>query len=253
MGLLKSAALRFLPEPVIYRLKKFYQPRRLERLAKAEEDLSVIRHLVSEGDHVVDVGANIGVYTLALSRMVGSKGRVYSFEPIPPTFELLNAGVRRFRLDNVNTYRYALSDTAGTATMKVPIFQGGIGNYYRSTLVDDFHDQNCVDFSVEVVKLDAVISGPISFLKIDVEGNELKTVLGGMNLIENCKPAISIEISSDLDNIGTDGAALQTRLSTMGYRVYVRSDGSLRRKARGDLAVNYFFLTDEQARDLTAS
>jgi ubiquinone/menaquinone biosynthesis C-methylase UbiE len=59
-----------------------------------EPEFEMLSPMVSAGDWVLDVGANIGQYTLRLSELVGESGRVISFEPVPETFELL-AAMRR--------------------------------------------------------------------------------------------------------------------------------------------------------------
>src|SRR5215469_11112259 len=66
-----------------------------------ERDAVVARKLISPGDTVLDIGANIGVYSRMLSRCVGPQGTVYAFEPIPHTFDFLSNNIRKLGLKNV--------------------------------------------------------------------------------------------------------------------------------------------------------
>lgn len=77
----------------------------------------LLRKLLKPGMNVVDVGANIGYYTLLSSRIVGTEGRVYAFEPEPHNFELLNKSIDANNLDNVRVYQGAVSDKAGLAKL----------------------------------------------------------------------------------------------------------------------------------------
>ena len=86
---LKSKSLNVLPESVIGRMKKIHYRRVLSKFSKNEEpDIKIIEQLISQGDYIIDIGANIGVYTKIFSEMVGRGGKVFSFEPIPQTFYL---------------------------------------------------------------------------------------------------------------------------------------------------------------------
>lgn len=73
----------------------------------------LLRKLLKPGMTVIDVGANIGYYTLLSSKIVGTEGRVYAFEPEPYNFELLNKSINANNLDNVRACQKAVSDKAG--------------------------------------------------------------------------------------------------------------------------------------------
>ena len=90
-AVLKTQALRYLPEPLLQSIKARHYARMLRSFTIDQEpDLKLVQHLVKPGDTVLDVGANFGVYTRVLSQLVGPAGRVISVEPVPQTFSILS-------------------------------------------------------------------------------------------------------------------------------------------------------------------
>jgi 23S rRNA U2552 (ribose-2'-O)-methylase RlmE/FtsJ len=82
-SILRALIRRTLPVKVLQFVKKIHYSRLLRSFSEKDEiDFKVIKYIVNLGDYVVDIGANIGVYTKYLSERVGSLGRVYSIEPI---------------------------------------------------------------------------------------------------------------------------------------------------------------------------
>ena len=79
-----------------------------------------IRSYLRNGSVFVDVGANIGYYTLIASKLVGSQGRVYSVEPIPSTAMILRANVRLNDCSNVAIYEAAAWSSRGALTLRMP-------------------------------------------------------------------------------------------------------------------------------------
>jgi FkbM family methyltransferase len=255
------------------RLLLTYAPKRLLRLAKKvhylaavrafsehdERELLVVRRLVRRGDHVADIGANVGWYTRVLSELVGGKGRVFSIEPIPETFELLSFCVRRLRLTNVTLFNCAGSDREGKSLMRVPQYDTGGENFYQATLVSaDAPRERSQRYEVTCRSLDSLlggVSGGISFVKCDVEGHELAVIRGAGKLIADFKPALLVEVSGNPDDGSSDAAALFELLEKQEYRAWLLDRGRIRRRRAGDTSVNYFFLTQshvEQVKELVS-
>lgn len=85
-----------------------------------EKEYQVIGGLIGEGDTVVDIGANVGHYTLLFSRLVGASGRVVAFEPIPTTFDLLASNVVSAGRDNATLINAAVTDNPSAVRFTVP-------------------------------------------------------------------------------------------------------------------------------------
>ncbi len=147
-----------------------------------DHEFAIVRQLVSDSDVFVDVGANIGLYTLLASRLVGPHGSVHAFEPLEDAFDLLKRNVRLNKMDNVRLNPAALGESAGEAELYVnqestltSLGQTGRGNVLSVK-------------KVPVLTLDeyAAKAGldTIDFLKIDVEGFEGHVLRGGRAVLE---------------------------------------------------------------------
>lgn len=151
---------------------------------------SLFRRTIKSGMNVVDVGANVGVYTLISGSLVGETGRVYSFEPTPRIFDLLEANIGMAGLhERVEARRMAVSDEGGKK-LRLKLFKSTRNN----TLFGDDGGE-CVDsVEVETVKLDEALRGrKIDFVKIDAEGAE-PFILRGMREIIRDNPQIIVVI-----------------------------------------------------------
>jgi FkbM family methyltransferase len=182
--------------PVALR-SRYYQ--RLVRRTVPDPDALRCREFVASGDLVLDLGANIGVYTKLLSDWVGPEGSVYSYEPIPETFQYLRHNVEKFRLANVTLHNSAVSSRCGRMTMTVPN-----GNFYRASI------SSVGNREIRVVRLDDEFVEPrrVTFIKCDVEGHEQEVIDGAMRLVERDHPVWLME---------TKSIAVVQRMTELGY------------------------------------
>jgi FkbM family methyltransferase len=238
-----------LPERLLVLARKRHYLRMLRRSTiRDERDLAVVALLVREGDHVVDLGANFGLYTNFLARIVGVGGWVLSVEPVSSTFEILGYCVQALKLDNVHLANFAISDRNATVDMDIPLGDDGNRNFYRAQIVEGGADSQVRSRreSVRATTLDSLLTdagGPVSFIKCDVEGHEFLALLGSVETIRRWKPAWLIEVSGDPDVPGTRSEATIAFLAAEGYGVFWFDGTILRRRRGGERSVNYFFLT----------
>src|SRR5690242_8424040 len=118
--MLKRLAFNKLPLRYSQWLRRNYfawQMRR-RKFVLDEVEQRVINQLLTEGDWVIDLGANVGHYTWAFSAAVREKGRVFAVEPIPENFELLTANSSWFPFPNVTLLNLAISDCWKEVTME---------------------------------------------------------------------------------------------------------------------------------------
>lgn len=143
--------------------------------------------LVAEGDWVIDVGANVGHYTLRLSELVGPSGRVFAIEPIPQTFELLCSNSRRAPYPNITLLNLACGRTTDLACMAIPS-EAGQPNYYQAQIAEN------APLSVLCARLDILqVPRRITLIKVDAEGSDLEVLEGAETILERDHPKVLIE------------------------------------------------------------
>ena len=140
--------------------------------------------LVRPGSTVIDVGANVGFFTLLAARLAGNDGRVVSFEPEPTSFSLLSKSIKRNRFANVQAFQQCVSNRDGLATLHLsPGHHKGLHSTMR--------DLGGGKIVVESTKLDTVASriglAHVDLLKIDAEGAEPQVLEGAEELLTRSK------------------------------------------------------------------
>lgn len=177
----------------------------IEDTGNLDADVNTIPHiakLIGAGDVVVDGGAYVGDHTHAYLKAVGNSGRVYSFEPDPEAYGCL---VRN--CPGALSYQLALGTTYGRTAMQfVPDNPGA--SFIQSS----------GPRPIFIVPLDAMELPKLSLLKLDLEGCELKALLGALNTIKRCRPIIVIEIyEGALKRQGAKALDIFTLLTSIGY------------------------------------
>ena len=189
--LLKIAAR--LPDSLQLELKRLRYARQIGRgdFRSPEPEYDLLPHWLAPGSVAIDVGANVGHYTLKLAGLVGPGGRVLAFEPVPTTFALLAANVQRSGSSNVTLINAAASNRAAFLNMVVPDSTPGVRNYYQAQLSDGG------DLSVLSVTIDSLNLPPsVALVKIDAEGHETAILDGMRQLIARDQPVLILERSS---------------------------------------------------------
>ncbi len=155
-------------------------------------ELKMIKRFLKEDSVVLDIGANIGWYSINLSKSV-PQGRIISFEPMPRTYDYLNMNINLNQMRNIKTYNIGLSNNAGYFSFYYN------RNYTGATsLVDIIKEDNVVIVKCRVEKLDGFLMKTkikrVDFIKCDVEGAEKFVIEGGLETIKRDKPIIFIEL-----------------------------------------------------------
>ena len=140
------------------------------------------------GELFVDVGANIGRYTL---RLANQFARVIAMEPWPATFMDLARSVKEARLTNVELLMIGASDRSRVERMWE--YKCGENNSVESSHpVSHEHSSRCED--VVLQRLDEIIDGRrVSFIKIDTEGHDVEALRGAMSVIKRDHPRTQVE------------------------------------------------------------
>ncbi len=165
------------------------------------------------GSLVLDVGANIGLYTAACARAVGTSGRVIAIEPGPNTFTKLRTTCARLGLSNVELVHAAAGPVNGEGRLVI----GDASHDVHQHLVDARTDAAMATTPVAVVRLDDLCgdrTGAVALMKIDVEGHEVGALAGAARILANRHAALIVEfLASALVAAESSGTELWTLLS----------------------------------------
>jgi len=151
----------------------------------------LFKQAVKEGGTVVDMGANIGYFTLLAARLAGKEGKVYAFEPEPHNYEMILKNLALNGYENVVPMQKAVSNAAGT--VKLYVSSKDVGAH----TLRQHHDKRQFDEkeSGEFVEVEAVIPDeffkdkkhPIDVIKMDIEGAEMAAISGMDRVIRENK------------------------------------------------------------------
>jgi FkbM family methyltransferase len=176
------------------------------RTPYVESELLGLSRLIDPGAVCVDVGAAAGLYTVALSALVGDTGQVHSVEPLGFVHPVWRRVLRSRSHRNVTHHAIALGAEPGEGTMSVPLGRYGpvtgrsFLEWRTSGLGSNSEFAGHREVAVEVDTLDHLCEQVgmtrLDFVKIDVEGAELPVLAGGEQVIERFRPSLLVEIEA---------------------------------------------------------
>jgi FkbM family methyltransferase len=152
---------------------------------------AVFERYCTPGATVVDVGANLGYYSLLAARLVGPSGQVIALEPNSENCRLLLSSLRRSGLGNVQVLPVAADVEAGWAYYSTHVGSNG-------GLIDDGDLLAHPGVVVPTFRLDDLVAGPVGLLKMDVEGAEGRVVRGATRLVERDRPVVTTELKEEM-------------------------------------------------------
>jgi FkbM family methyltransferase len=161
-----------------------------------EQEFTIMEHIVRPTDFIIDVGANIGVHTIWLSKHA-FQGRVSSFEPNEFSRELLLKNLYLNNSTNVTVYNNVVGN--GMSSVFISSYSPHIpGNYGECSVLDkrpgNYH-------SAQMLTIDQLDPVKVDFMKIDVEGYEMEVIKGARSTIEKFRPSMLIEVNDSLPHI----------------------------------------------------
>ena len=190
----------------------------LSRGSFEPQEIELVKQQVNLGETVLDIGANIGYYTLMFAKLVGEQGKVFAFEPEPNNFALLKKNVEINGYSNVVLVQKAVSNQNGTTQLYLCEENQGMHRVYHSVFCNESLD-------IESLRLDDYFRGyneKISFIKIDIEGAEYAAIQGMQNLLRrNREVKILTEFSpaASLES-GVDSKYYLNTLIDLGFNIY---------------------------------
>jgi FkbM family methyltransferase len=189
---------------------------------EADERDFICRYLAA-GDIFVDVGANIGLFTLLGAGVVGPHGKVYALEPTTTTYERLVHNVTQNHLKNVTCFQVALSDQDEERMLTISTEGLAAWNSLAHPCVGTHFAQEqirCYQWDTFVTEHD--LTGRVTLMKIDIEGWEFYMLQGAQVTLRRADaPDLLVEFTEvNANAAGVTGAAVYELLETFGYRLY---------------------------------
>jgi FkbM family methyltransferase len=146
------------------------------------EKQAAVRRLVKRGMKIFDVGANAGFYTLAFSRLAGTTGRVWAFEPLPENVRNLRRHIELNALQNVTVVEAAVAEKSGVAGFEAAA-DNSVGHLSERSA-----------FRVRTVSIDEICADPATgmpdLIKLDVEGAEGAVLAGARQTLARSHPIV---------------------------------------------------------------
>ncbi len=183
------------------------------------EEQKLYRSVIQAGDNCVELGSNIGLFTVLYGQLAGERGHVLAFEPSPANASLLRRNLVLNRITNVEVIEKAVSDQSGTGDLHLSRTNCGDNRIYES----DLDSRGTV--TIETIGLDeffATRPGGIDFLKMDIQGAEAKALAGMKALLRDRRVAkILMEFwPHGLVRSGADPASVLERLRESGFSLF---------------------------------
>ena len=174
----------------------------------------IISKFCNLGSIVMDIGANMGEYSLHMAKMVGGNGRVFSFEPIPSMVQALEKTIAINNFSQVSISECAISNKTGHSQFSIPLNEdnralSGLsylvpedGSNFRESMDNIWCEVTTAKTSeVQTTTLDRFTSEKnitkLDFIKIDVEGHEKYVIEGGQKTLKTLKPAMILEAACE--------------------------------------------------------
>jgi len=193
---------------IVYLFREHYEP----------ELVWAVRYL-AQGEVFVDVGASIGVYSLAAAQRVGAHGRVLAFEPASKAFAALRKNVAMNGFPNVTGFPYALADARGTRWLVHH------PDPSRNALGSEGRGERVLARTLDEV-LDEVDLDRVALVKIDVEGAEELVLRGGIRSLRRWRPAVIMEVNPPAASaLGLEKTGALSFLANLGYELWVLNEG----------------------------
>jgi FkbM family methyltransferase len=179
-------------------------------------EMSFLRAYLREGDHVMDIGANVGVYTVLLSRAVGEKGSVTAFEADPHTMSRLREQISHARLSNVSLHECAVSDKSGELTFS-SADSAAMRHISRSP------DTVAAGIKVRCLALDDFQPWQkFDVIKLDIEGAEPLVFSGASKRFEQAPPDVLLfEVSGLSKGYGYSTDQVISLLERASYKTAI--------------------------------
>jgi FkbM family methyltransferase len=181
------------------------------------DEVALVKQQVKPGDVIIDIGANIGYYTLLFAQLAGDTGHVVAFEPDPENFALLYKNIHLNQYRNVTLVQKAVATKNSFATLYLCDDNKGMHRLYDSVCCQSSIEVKTVcldDYLPQLVK-------KVDFVKIDIEGAEYNALQGMQKILTQQQPKLLTEFSpAALFEYGIKPQTYVNFLTSLGFDLY---------------------------------
>ena len=192
------------------------------------DEIQFLKSILKPGDVFIDIGANIGLFSLIASNIVGEDGLVYAYEPTPKIFSRLERNILLNKYKNVKIKNIGLSDKKGTLNLQVS--QNGFDAWNTFATAENNKFQESIPVTVSTIddEFRDIEKDKIKFIKIDVEGWEKFVLLGGKSFFEVYSPVVMVEFTeTNTFDAGYFVQEIYDIMDDFGYAWFRYKDGQL--------------------------
>jgi len=206
-----------------------------------EKEIMFVEHFLKKGDVFIDVGANIGLYSLVASKQVAEQGVVYAFEPIKRNYDNLINHIYLNNANNIIAENLAISNNQ--ENMKLFINEQDKNNGMATAYAETYTYTESVSSTSLDLYFANKTAAPVSLIKIDIEGGEYLALLGMQHILTRDKPVLLIEINPDAPYEQRD---MENLLFGLDYKKYFLDKNGLviEQKMKEDNSYNCLFVCD---------
>lgn len=193
---------------------------------KVETDY--LSSVLAKGDVFIDIGANVGLFGLLASPIVGADGLVVCFEPSPLTFKRLEENVELNKFENIDIRNIGLSNSSGNLSFFVSQNGYDAWNSFAPSQDNKLESSIRVPVSTLDIELKDIDKSKIKLVKIDVEGWEKFVLYGGKDFLVKYNPIVMVEFTEEnAFNAGYAVHEIYDLMQVFGYVWYTIKNGEL--------------------------
>lgn len=198
-------------------------------------EMKAIKNYLPNKGVFLDLGGNIGLFSLFASTKIGTGGKIIAFEPFSKNHKAFEENINRNHIGNIRLEKLAIGEVKGELTLHYDDSENNLGMVSSKPL------EKGIQETVPMINLDAYLAeshlAKIDLIKIDLEGHELPALKGMLETLKKFKPAILIEILNNQDQ------ASEKLLKELGYeKFFIDDHGNLSQTNNNSNRRNYLFI-----------
>jgi FkbM family methyltransferase len=213
-----------------------YQDSILSRLIHEgfeKEETDYVASVLNKGDIFIDIGTNIGLFSLIASKIVGEEGKVICFEPSPHTYNRLVENVKLNNFKNIDHRNIGLSNIEGNLVFYISENGHDAWNSFAPSQDGKLEKSIVVPVATLDAEIEKMNKDSIKLIKIDVEGWEKFVLYGGEGLFVNYSPIVMVEFTEENTyNAGYSVYEIYDIMEKWGYVWYRINKGKLTKEIK---------------------